>query len=167
MMFPVKPDFQTIYDRYYDRIYKYVYTMLMHREDAEDIVSDTFIAAYKAYDRFDPSISSPATWLSRIAHNLAVNYVKSAAYTKKAEMPDFYEPEDRSGDFTADLENNDLVLRLYAQLTEDEREFLNLRYTMELKDAEIAEMLDINPKAVNKRYQRLLVKCRGILENGA
>lgn len=167
MMFPVKPDFQTIYDKYYDRIYKYVYTMLLHREDAEDIVSETFIAAYMAYEKYDPSISSPATWLSRIAHNRAVNYVKSAAYTKKAEMPEFYEPSDDSDDFPADIENNELVLRLYAHLSEDEREFLNLRYAMELKDSEIAEMLDLNTKAVNKRYQRLLAKCRSILEKDA
>ncbi|MBR0400443.1 MAG: sigma-70 family RNA polymerase sigma factor [Mogibacterium sp.] len=168
VMFPAgKPDFKTIYDKYYDRIYKYVYTMLLHREDAEDIVSETFIAAYTAYDKYDPSLSSPATWLTRIAHNRAVNYVRSAAYTKRADMPEYYEPSSGPNDFTADIENNELVLRLYSQLSEDEREFLNLRYTMQLKDSEIAEMLGLKSKAVNKRYQRLMAKCRSILENGA
>ena len=58
-----------------------------------------------------------------------------------------------------------MLLNLYSNLTEDEREFLNLRYTMGLKDAEVAEILDISPKAVNKRYQRLLAKCKDILND--
>lgn len=60
-------------------------------------------------------------------------------------------------------EDTDTILRLYARLKREEREFLNLRYVMELSDAEIAALYGMEVKAVSKRYQRLLARCRGIL----
>ncbi len=68
-----KPDFGQMYEEYYDRVYKYAYTILMNREDAEDIVEETFITAFSAYGMYDASKASFATWITRIAHNKAVN----------------------------------------------------------------------------------------------
>lgn len=161
---PLNPDFETIYVEYYDRVYRYAYTILLNREDAEDVVEETFLAAYAAYGRYDPSLASPATWLTRIAHNMAVNLMKSAAYRKRAEEPE--EPERTGADFTQRVEDSDTTLRLYAHLTPAEREFLDLRYVMEMKDAEIGAMLGIPAKTVNKRYQRLLERCRMMLDSG-
>ena len=163
VQFTSKPDFETVYDTYYDRIYKYVYSILMHKENTEDIVAETFIAAFRNYDSYDPSKASLATWLTRIAHNSSVNLVRSAAYRTRADMPE----RDVNGAEDPDLlkleEDNGLVVLLYGKLTEEEREFLNMRYAMELSDAEIAQILDLNTKTVNKRYQRLLKKCRELL----
>lgn len=157
-------DFGQIYEEYYDRVYKYAYTILLNKEDAEDIVEDTFFTAYACYDSFDPGKASFATWITRIAHNKAINLLKSAAYRKRAEMPVYYEaPDDKaSTDTTAEI--NETVLYLYSKLSIGEREFLNFRYAMDMKDSEVAELLGLPVKTVNKRYQRLLAKCRGILD---
>ena len=160
-----KPAFDQVYEENYDRVYKYTYSILLNREDTEDVVSNTFMAAYAAYDRYDPEKSSPATWLMRIAHNEAINLVRSAAYSKRTEMPEYYEVPDNSEDSVRGLEDKEAVLFLYSKLSTSEREFLNMRYAMQMKDAEVAETLGLPVKTVNKRYQRLLVKCREILEN--
>jgi RNA polymerase sigma-70 factor (ECF subfamily) len=160
--FQTKQSFEQVYEECYDKIYKYTYTLLMNKEDTEDVVADTFITAYEKYDTYDSTKSSVSTWLSRIAHNKAVNLVRSASYRNRDELPEEL-PGEASADFTKNVEDNEMLLNLYSNLTEDEREFLNLRYTMGLKDAEVAEILDISPKAVNKRYQRLLAKCRELL----
>lgn len=160
-----KPDFDQVYEENYDKVYKYTYTILLNREDTEDVVSNTFMAAYAAYDRYDPERASLATWLMRIAHNEAINLVRSAAYSKRSEMPEYYEVPDSSDDSVRGLEDRDSVLYLYSKLSAAEREFLNMRYAMQMKDAEVAETLGLPVKTVNKRYQRLLVKCREILEN--
>ncbi len=164
VQFVKKPDFESVYEEYYDRIYKYVYTLLRQKENTEDIVAETFLSAYKNYDSYDPQRASAATWLTRIAHNHAVNLVRSAAYRTRAEMPerDVYGAEDP--ELLRLEEDNELVLKLYEKLDEKDREFLNMRYAMELKDAEVAEILGLNVKTVNKRYQRLLKKCRELLE---
>ena len=161
-----KPSFEALYEAYYDRIYRYAYTILLNRENAEDVVEDTFMAAYAAYDGYDPSRASPGIWLTRIAHNKTVNLVRSAAYRREAELPEGEDRADPSRGFTARVEDSDTVLRLYARLTRAEREFLDLRYVMELSDAEVGALLDLPVKTVNKRYQRLLEKCRGLLSGG-
>jgi RNA polymerase sigma-70 factor (ECF subfamily) len=158
----LKPDFETVFEVYYDRVYKYAYTILLNRENAEDVVEETFLAAYVAYPGYDPARSSLATWLTRIAHNKAVNLVRSAAYRRETAMPEGL--ADRSP--SVQDEPRYTVLWLYARLTQEEREFLDLRYAMELSDKEITALYGLEPKAVNKRFQRLLKRCRQLLDGG-
>ena len=155
--------FEAVYDAYYDRVYKYAYTLLLNREDAEDVTADTFLAAYENYGRYDPDKGSPGTWLTRIAHNRAVNLMRSAAYSKRAELPELPDTED-AADSMSLTEDADTVLRLYARLEVGERELLDMRYVMGLKDREIGDILGIPGKTAGKRIQRLLAKCRDILE---
>jgi len=159
---PEKPDFETVFEVYYDRVYKYAYSILLNRENAEDVVEETFLAAYVAYPGYDPARSSLATWLTRIAHNKAVNLVRSARYRRETAFPeDFADQSPAEQD-----EARYTVLWLYARLTREEREFLDLRYAMELSDKEIAALYGLEPKAVNKRFQRLLTRCRQLLDGG-
>ena len=60
---------------------------------------------------------------------------------------------------------NELVYRVLVKLSEDEREFIDLRYQMELSNPQIADIMGISPKAVSERYRRLLGKCRRILDS--
>ena len=55
----MKPDFETVFETYYDRVYKYAYTILLNRKNAEDVVEETFLAAYAAYPGYDPTRASP------------------------------------------------------------------------------------------------------------
>jgi len=140
-----------------------VYSILLNREHAEDVVSDTFFAAYLSYEGYDPETSSPVTWLSRIAHNKAVDLVRSASYRKKEELTE-QTPVQTQGDIAGEIVMNETLRWLYEQLSEAERELLNMRYTMDMKDAEVAELYELPVKTINKRYQRLLAKCRELLD---
>ena len=158
-----KPDFATVYDSWYSRVYKYAYTLILNREDVEDVTADTFLAAFKQYGSYDPARASMGTWLTRIAHNRAVNLWCAAEKQMRVELSNAREAADPS-DFTEGIAAADTVLRLFTRLKPQERELLNLRYTMELRDREIAAMLGLPEKTVNKRFQRLLQKCRMILD---
>ena len=157
--------FEEIYEKYYDRVYKYAFTLLLNKENAEDVTSETFLAAYVSFGSYDETRASVATWLTRIAHNRAVNLMRSAEYSRRTELPENYEYPDPS-DHIGKAEASDTVLRLYARLRPDERELLNMRCVMELKDREIAVLTGVPEKTVNKRYQRLLAKCRSLLDSG-
>lgn len=78
--------FEAVYAAYYDRVFKYAYTLLLNREDAEDVTADTFLTVYEKFGRYDPSRASMATWITRIAHNRAVNLMRSASYTRQREL---------------------------------------------------------------------------------
>ena len=157
-----RADFETVYDMYYDRVYKYAYSLLLNREDAEDVTADTFLAAYANYDRYDPEKASLATWLTRIAHNRAVNLLRAPARARRGSLPEWIEPADPA-DHTEQIAASETVVQLYARLKPEERELLNMRCVMELKFSEIAALLCVPEKTASKRYQRLLVKCRLLL----
>ena len=155
-----KPDFETVFETYYDRLYKYAYTILLNRENAEDVVEETFLSAYATYAAYDPTRSSIATWLTRIAHNKAVNLVRSAAYRREEPLPEDYDVSDPTGQD----ETGYTLLWLFERLPQGEREFLELRYAIGLSDKEIGALYGLEPKTVNKRYQRLLKRCRELLD---
>src|SRR6202789_740311 len=61
--------------RYQERIYATVYHMTSNHEDANDLVQDTFVKAYRALKSFKGD-SSFYTWIYRIAVNKTINFLK-------------------------------------------------------------------------------------------
>ncbi|HTS17936.1 MAG TPA: sigma-70 family RNA polymerase sigma factor [Verrucomicrobiae bacterium] len=67
--------FDVLVGRYKERLYATVYHMTSNHEDANDLVQDTFIKAYKSLRSFRGQ-SSFYTWIYRIAVNRTINFIK-------------------------------------------------------------------------------------------
>lgn len=67
--------FKSLVRRYQSRIYNAAYRMLGNREEAEEVVQDTFIKMHQSMDKFRNQ-STFAAWLFRISHNLAVDRLR-------------------------------------------------------------------------------------------
>jgi len=67
--------FNPLIERYKLPLYKVMYRMVLNRDDAEDLVEEAFIKAYRSIKRFDTSRPF-YTWLRRIAVNNAINFLK-------------------------------------------------------------------------------------------
>ncbi|WP_080848487.1 RNA polymerase sigma factor [Cytobacillus gottheilii] len=63
------------YDQYYDDLYRFIFYMLGDQQQCEDIVHDTFVEAFKAFERFE-NRSSVKTWLFGIAKNLVIDEIR-------------------------------------------------------------------------------------------
>jgi RNA polymerase sigma-70 factor (ECF subfamily) len=62
--------FRTLVDRHGRAVFRVAYRLTGHEQDAEDVVQETFLRAYRQLDKFEAR-SSFATWLYRIAFNCA------------------------------------------------------------------------------------------------
>ncbi|MBQ7678267.1 MAG: sigma-70 family RNA polymerase sigma factor [Butyrivibrio sp.] len=161
-----KTSFEMVYEENFSYVYNFVYMRVMHRETAEDITSQVFLNALSHYDSFDPDKASARTWLCTIARNTVINHVKSG---RSQEIPTEELPETPIEDDYGlrQMEINKEARRILIHLTEEERDLLALRYSLEMPVKDIAEMYGIDPKAMTERYRRLLTKCRKYTEGGS
>lgn len=69
--------FGDLYERYLERIYRYVYCRLGDHNEAEDLTENVFLKAWEALPRSRPRASRFRAWLFRIAHNAVVDYYRT------------------------------------------------------------------------------------------
>ena len=69
--------FTHLYERYFQRIYGFVYLRMRNRADAEEAVQETFTAVYRSIDSYQGQ-SSLAAWIFGIAKNTVNNHFRRA-----------------------------------------------------------------------------------------
>src|ERR1700758_503731 len=68
-----------------DAVYGYLVYLTGDRSAAEDLAAETFEKAFRTWRRFDPRRSSPRTWLCRIAHNVAIDWLRAESRRRRRE----------------------------------------------------------------------------------
>ncbi|WP_329046380.1 sigma-70 family RNA polymerase sigma factor [Amycolatopsis sp. NBC_01488] len=153
------------------------YRMLGSVHEAEDLVQDTLVRAWKAWDGYDPARASVRTWLYRIATNACLTALEGRArrplpsglgrpgedpgapLTPSFEIPWLHPfPDARLDDPGLRLaRRGTLRLALLAAmqtLPPKQRAVLILRDVLEFSAAEVAGFLETTPAAVNSALQR-------------
>ena len=159
----VKESFEIVYEKYFSDIYNFIYGQILHRERAEDLVSDVFVKAMTNYERFDPSRASVRTWLTNIARNTLIDDYRKNSIRKSVSLDDednYTEPSYEDEYMVLKEDDEREVYRILSLLSETERELAGMIYFQNMKNNEIGEILGINAKAVSERRRRLLAKCR-------
>ncbi len=64
-----------IIERYQGKLFAYLYRLIGSRDEAQDILQDVFLKAYRNLQSYD-SARKFSSWIYRIAHNEAVNFIK-------------------------------------------------------------------------------------------
>lgn len=138
--------FETIYDRYHQRLYRYCYSLLRDSDDAYDALQSTLVSALAALQRGQRD-APLRPWLFRIAHNEAISEFRRRGPVGEAnETLQLIAPsaEERAGE-RARLE---LLAEDLRELPERERSVLVMRELSGLSHQEIAVALGISIHAV-------------------
>lgn len=159
-------EFERLYAEHAQRLFGFLVYRTGDRALAEDLVADTFEAAYRARTRFDRRRASARTWLYAIALNLLRDEARRQAAQARA-----YERESRgpAAGNAADaalerVAERDRIMRSLACLSEQERECVALRFGADLSLKEIAAALGEPLTTVEGRLYRALRKLRDALE---
>ena len=139
--------FEELYKRYGSRVYTVAYRMTGSAADAEDLVQDVFLQAYRRLDSYRGE-AALGTWLHRLAVNACLDFVRSKQgrrqrMTDAAEDLDAYETP-ATGPWRADaaLDRMDLE-RAIAQLPPSYRRAFLLHDVEGLEHHEVADALGI------------------------
>lgn len=162
--------FNRLYERYFQRIYNFVYARIRHHADTEEIVQETFAAVFRSIDAFRGQ-SSLVSWIYGIAKNTVNNHLRRAKlrdfWVELAE-PDALLPLASMGDTPEDA----LSLRRYTDAIRErlgsvaswQAEVFVLRHVENLPIQEIARRTSRSSDAVRSslyRVKRLLVAAGG------
>jgi RNA polymerase sigma-70 factor (ECF subfamily) len=162
--------FATLYRRYVDRVYGYAFYQLGDHHDAEDATERTFMAALRAIREFEDRGSTFRAWLFRIAHNTVANAHRSRSRRRADPLPDAFErpaPNADPASLVALADELGEVRRAIAQMPDDRRQVILLRFVDGLSTAEVAEVLERSPGAVRVLLHRSLRDLAGRLSRSA
>jgi RNA polymerase sigma-70 factor (ECF subfamily) len=157
--------FRVLVERHTRGVYRLAYRMTGKPEDAEDVVQETFVRAYRQLKRFEERANF-ATWLYRIGFNCAIDYMRARPHRESSEEPETLEriSGHTGGPGTDDLvyagEISERVQTALRALSEQERAAFLMRHYHGHSIEEICETLNLKTNAAKHSIFRAVKKMR-------
>lgn len=149
--------FSPLIERYKMLVYRLVYRMLGNRDDTEDLVQEVFIKAYNSIKSFK-SGSPFSPWLSKIAVNLTINFIKKEKRGHLESLDRVQNQISSNKDDPVEMTRSKLlkekIQEAMSRLPEIYRAVLVLRIEEELSYEEIGKILNIPKGTVMSRLAR-------------
>jgi RNA polymerase sigma-70 factor (ECF subfamily) len=135
------------------------------REDAEEVVQDTFVAVHRQAARFDPSRGSVRAWVYTIARNEARMRLRARSSRPVADGADVHDPAFDHGAPSGAGAAVDRVLveRALAELAPDDVRILRDAFFAGFSHSELAEREGTPLGTMKSRLRRALLKARDAL----
>ena len=161
--------FRTLVERHGRRAFQLAYRMTGNEQDAEDVVQESFIRAYRQLGRFEARAHF-STWLHRIVANCAVDLIRSrrsrfdhasADTLEAAQQPDSDTPNPERLAASAQIQRT--VAAAMGDLSPLERAAFTLRHYEGRSIAEIGKTLGLGTSATKHSVFRAVRKLRAAL----
>ena len=164
-------DFSDLYRAHLRDVYSYAYYRIGNHHDAEDLTEQTFLQAYRHFDRAQrESDGRPLRpWLIRIAHNLAANYYRDRSRRPLTQLEDATVLTALHGteEMVEGREEVKEVLAGVSNLPDDRREALIMRFALDMDNREIARALGRSEGATKVLLHRAIRQLEQELKDGS
>lgn len=160
-------EFSELYRAHLRDVYSYAYYRVGNHHDAEDLTEQTFLQAYRHFERaMAESNGRPLRpWLIRIAHNLAANLYRDRS--RKPQTPIDDTTVIAAVHTTEDIvEGRDELARILEgiqELPDDRREALIMRFALGMDNREIARAMGRTDGATKVLIHRAIKQLEGIV----
>lgn len=156
-----------LYDRYSNSALGLAFKVCGNRTIAEDIVQEAFLALWQRPDSFDANRGSAGSFLMGIVHHKAVDAVRREASVHRREENFAVEPQESSEDEVVEAAwismRKSKVLAALRQLSDVQREALELAYLQGLTYSDVAVRLNIPLGTAKTRMRDGMIRLRGLL----
>lgn len=153
--------FAQLYDSVSLYMYKYALYSLGNPHDAEDVVSETFLDAYRGLHSLRDE-SAFKSWIMKIL-SIKIKH-KFKEYTQSREVVELTEEVAGSEDLSGELTDKSAAMQALEQLSPQERQIVVLTSIHGYTTREVAKMLGCPHGTVSSKLHRALVKLRTILQ---
>ncbi len=169
-------NFEVIYEEHKRMVYNLALQYVQNCEDAEEITQDVFVKVSLSLKDFKEE-STLATWIYRISINKSLDYIKAKKRQKrfafitsifkedsnevKHDPPEFNHP----GVKLEDKEALETIFKYINKLPDNQKTALILHKIEHMPQSEVAEIMEISPKAVESLVQRAKTNLSKLLKN--
>lgn len=160
----LKKEFGQIYDKYLDKIYRFVYFKVNKEEVAQDLCSETFIRCWESYQH--NKIDNPRAFLYTIARNLVTDHYREKAKAQFVSVENAVLADPRPS-FEEKIANDSEMEQIKAGLVglkDDYQNAIIWYYLDDLPIKEVAHLLDRSEEATRVLIHRALNSLRQNLE---
>ena len=162
-------EFSDLYRAHLRDVYSYAYYRVGNHHDAEDLTEQTFLQAYRHFERaLRESDGRPLRpWLIRIAHNLAANLYRDRSRKPQTHIDEttiISAPQDTE-EMVQGREEVMEVLKGVSELPDDRREALIMRFALDMDNREIARALGRSEGATKVLIHRAIKQLEEELGN--
>jgi RNA polymerase sigma-70 factor (ECF subfamily) len=161
--------FATFYDRFAPGLFSLIYGILRDQKESEDVLQEAFVQMWKRIATYDARRSSLFTWAVMISRHKAIDRLRS--WQRQSRLNDAVANEtdgavpapglvDRADDALARRDERERVRAALAQLTEGQRQAIDLAFFGGLTQTQISERLGTPLGTVKARIRRGLLALR-------
>jgi RNA polymerase sigma-70 factor, ECF subfamily len=158
--------FGELYDRFVERVYRYLYFRTGSHPEAEDLTEQVFLKAWEAIGRYRWQGRPFLAWLYRLAHNTHIDHVRSQRPTTSL-TNDQRPLELASTSASAELGralDAEVIAGALAQLTPEQQQVIVMKFIDGLDNEQIAQCMDKREGAIRALQMRALMSMRRVLE---
>ncbi|HTF04750.1 MAG TPA: sigma-70 family RNA polymerase sigma factor [Bacteroidia bacterium] len=156
--------FRSLYNRYYERIFLYVWQRIDDKEVAHDVTSQVFLKAMQNLYKYEFKGVPFASWLYRIAKSEVYTVLRKQQVQRTVNIDSV-----GMGEMVSEMEEDPyaewmpVLSEAVAELEEDDLQLVEMRFFEKRPFKEIADILDITENNAKVRTYRILEKLKKIL----
>lgn len=155
--------FGQIYDLYFQKVYRFVYFRVNHRQAAEDLVSEVFIKVWAKIAKIEETAAFNG-WIFQIARNMVIDYYRSRKQDVDLTLlENVLEYEDNMIDRANLGFDQKVFLENLKKLSGEQQLVIKLKFLDELENADIARILDKSEGAIRVIQHRAISELKKLL----
>lgn len=155
--------FAGLYDKYFERIYIFIFKRVQDEAVAGDVCQDAMLKAMHNIQKYEDRGYPFSAWLYRIASNEVNLYFRKQKKMVTVEVEDMHVKEVmmeiKIGD-TEEVSDQDKLMMMMSNLKPEHAEIIELRFFMQYSFKEIAEFYAISEANAKMRLYRILDKIK-------
>jgi RNA polymerase sigma-70 factor, ECF subfamily len=161
-----QPAFELLYRQLAKAAYGVIRRVLRDPAQSEEVTQEVMLEVWRTASRFDPAVSSAATWVLMIAHRRAVDRVRAEVAAAGREQEAAWAdpgPGDEVADVVEASLDRDRVQRCMGSLTEVQRQSIALAYYGGYTYRQVSALVGVTLAAIKTRIRDGLLRMRDCL----
>lgn len=155
----------SLYNLYFERIYRFIFYRVSHKETAEDLTEEVFVKLFKNLRKLEQPAAFEG-WVFQIARNRVIDYYRSKRQiVPLEEIENTLEYETNIVDLVNLKTEQTLFIKLLKELTAEQQQVIKLKFLEDIDNDAIATIMEKTEGAIRVIQHRAITKLKELIDN--